>query len=66
MEAWLKGELRSFTEEKLSGPSLARHGLFDQETIRTILEHHYAGNENNESLIWCLLIFQTWFDEYMN
>src|SRR5437773_4111149 len=27
MEAWLQGELRGFREDKLSGPSLARHGL---------------------------------------
>ena len=65
-EVWVKGELRKFTEEKLSRTSLARHSIFDQNTIHTILEDHYTDKENNDVLIWCLLNFQVWFDEYMN
>jgi asparagine synthase (glutamine-hydrolysing) len=64
-EVWLKGELRAFTEEKLSAASLARHGMLDHKTIHTILQDHYTDKENNDVLIWCLLNFQVWFEEYM-
>jgi len=65
-ELWLKGELRAFTLEKLSEKNLSKHGLFDHQTITNILEDHYGDKESNDTLIWALLIFQTWFDQYMN
>jgi hypothetical protein len=40
--------------------------MFDQGTVRTILEDHYSRKEINDTLIWSLLIFQTWFDLYMD
>ncbi len=65
-ELWLKGELRDFTLEKLSEKQLSAHGLFDHQTITAILDDHYNGRENNDVLIWSLLIFQSWFERCMN
>lgn len=63
--SWLQRELKQFTLEKLSERNLKRHGLLDPETVRTILNEHYSGSENNDTLIWSLLVFQSWFDLYM-
>jgi len=65
-ELWLKGELREFTVEKLSEKQLSTHGLFDYQTVTAILDDHYSGRENNDVLIWSLLIFQSWFERCMS
>jgi len=63
---WLRGDMRNLTMDKLSRRQLERHGLFDPQTVSTILEEHYSGKETNDTLIWSLLIFQEWFDRYLS
>jgi asparagine synthase (glutamine-hydrolysing) len=66
MTRWLLTDLRKMTLNKLSNKNLERHGIFNHNTVNSILEDHYSGRETNDTLIWSFLIFQTWFDNYMN
>ena len=66
MTKWLQTDLKDLTLEKLSKKNLDRHGLFNQDTIKTILDEHYSRKEINDTLIWSLLMFQTWFDLYVD
>lgn len=66
LSSWLKADLREYTERALSEPVLRRQGIFNPETVKRVLEEHYAGRENNETLIWMLLVFQVWFDSYIS
>jgi asparagine synthase (glutamine-hydrolysing) len=66
MTTWLQTDLKALTLRKLSQENLSKHGLFNQATIQTILEDHFSRREINDTLIWSLLIFQTWFDLYLN
>lgn len=66
MTRWLQTDLKKMTLEKLSDKNLKKHGVFNHNTINNILNDHYNGRETNDTLIWSLLIFQTWFDMYMN
>jgi asparagine synthase (glutamine-hydrolysing) len=66
MTTWLQTDLKALTLRKLSAENLSKHGLFNQTTIQTILEDHFSRREINDTLIWSLLIFQTWFDLYLN
>lgn len=65
MTRWLQTDLKETTLNKLSKKNLEKHGIFNHDTINNILNDHYDGRETNDSLIWSLLIFQTWFDTYM-
>ncbi|MBI5643628.1 MAG: asparagine synthase (glutamine-hydrolyzing) [Deltaproteobacteria bacterium] len=65
LSSWLKKELKGFTEVTLSERNLKRHSIVRPKTVRSILDDHYSGRENNETLIWTLLVFQVWFDTYM-
>lgn len=62
---WLKEDLRPFTQEVLSPKRLDRHGLFERSTVARILADHFDGRETNDTLIWALIIFQTWYDLYV-
>lgn len=66
MAKWLQNELKAPTLEKLSNKNLKKHDLLNANTVQTILKEHYNGTETNDTLIWSLLIFQTWFDLYID
>ncbi|MGH8542286.1 MAG: asparagine synthase (glutamine-hydrolyzing) [Gammaproteobacteria bacterium] len=66
MTKWLQTDLKPVTLRRLSRDNLSKHGLFNQKTIDTILDDHFSRKEINDTLIWSLLIFQTWFDLYVN
>ncbi len=65
MAQWLKKDLKPFTLDTLSKRNLDRHGLFDHATVQRILSEHYSGTEIHDTLIWSLLIFQTWYKLYI-
>ncbi len=65
MTKWLRTDLKELTLKKLSKNSLKKHGLLNFKTVENILDDHFSGREINDTLIWSLLIFQTWFDLYM-
>ncbi|MFO7461911.1 MAG: asparagine synthase-related protein [Desulfatiglandales bacterium] len=65
MAQWLKSDLRAFTQGTLTEKKLGRHGLFHYPTVQRVLDEHYAGREIHDTLIWSLLIFQTWYETYM-
>src|SRR5260221_547398 len=44
----------------------ARQGIFDGNTVRRILEDHFEGRETNDTLIWALMVFQVWFNAYLD
>jgi asparagine synthase (glutamine-hydrolysing) len=65
MTRWLQTNLKELTLSKLSKKNLKRHGLLNENTVERILTDHYSGKEINDTLIWSLIIFQTWHDLYM-
>lgn len=65
MTRWLQTHLKEMTLNKLSDKNLKKHGLLNSNTIKNILNDHYSGKEINDTLIWSLLIFQTWFELYI-
>jgi asparagine synthase (glutamine-hydrolysing) len=66
MAQWLKNDLRAYTAEALAEKNLKKHGLLNHETIKNILNEHFSGREIHDTLIWSLLVFQKWFDLYMD
>jgi asparagine synthase (glutamine-hydrolysing) len=66
MARWLREDLRSYALEVLSPRHLSRHGLLQPETVGRVLADHFDGRESNDTLIWGLMVFQTWFDSYMD
>ena len=66
MTRWLQTNMKDFTLQSLSHSNLQKHGLFDGNTIAGLLADHYNGKEINDTTIWSLLIFQAWFDRYLN
>jgi len=66
MAQWLKSDLKAYTADALSEKNLKKHGLLNPETIKSILDEHFSGREIHDTLIWSLLVFQKWYDLYMD
>ena len=66
MARWLREDLREYALDVLSPRHLDRHGLFQSETVGRVLADHFEQRESNDTLIWGLIVFQTWFDMYMD
>jgi hypothetical protein len=66
MPRWLKNDLRGYTLDVLSPANLSRHGIFDGDTVARILADHFEGRETNDTLIWALIVFQRWFNMYLD
>jgi asparagine synthase (glutamine-hydrolysing) len=65
MAQWLKTDLKPYVLETLSEKNLKKHGYLNSKTVQTVLEEHLSGKEIHDTLIWSMVIFQTWFDLYI-
>jgi asparagine synthase (glutamine-hydrolysing) len=59
---WMKGTLRPWTEELLGERRLREEGFFDAAQIRCSIDRHMTGRGNESSRLWCVLMFQAWYD----
>jgi asparagine synthase (glutamine-hydrolysing) len=65
MAQWLKKDLKLYVLKMLSEKKLKTHGLLNHMLVKRILDEHFAGKEIHDTLIWSILIFQKWFDIYI-
>ncbi len=60
--SWMRGSLRPWVQETLAPGRLAGHGFFQPQTVRGLLDAHYAGAADHSAQIWNLLCFQVWYE----
>jgi asparagine synthase (glutamine-hydrolysing) len=60
ISSWLRGELRSFTDEVLSEEALTAGKVFDPRTVRRLLSEHRAGQRDHGQLLWTILSVELW------
>jgi asparagine synthase (glutamine-hydrolysing) len=63
---WLTNELRELVLQMLSAERINRQGFFNYSYIKHLLDQHFARQQDNRKLLWTLLIFQMWYDKYMD
>lgn len=51
--------------EILSERNLDKHGLINKAVVRCVLEEHFSNREIHDTLIWALVVFQKWYELYM-
>jgi asparagine synthase (glutamine-hydrolysing) len=61
MDAWLRGPLRQWAEDLLSGSSLAACGHLQTAPIRAVWADHLAGRGDFGAQLWNVLMFQSWY-----
>jgi asparagine synthase (glutamine-hydrolysing) len=61
---WIRGPLRSWTESGLSRDRIDSEGIFNPVAVSKLLEDHQSGRRDNGNVLWALMMFQSWLDEY--
>jgi asparagine synthase (glutamine-hydrolysing) len=64
MAKWIQTDLKKYVLNTLSEESLKRHGIFNSQAIKRILDEHFSGKEIHDTLIWSIVVFQKWFETY--
>ncbi len=62
---WLRNELRETMEYYLSEERITRHGIFEYSYIERLKKEHLALKHNHRKLLWNLLVFEMWYDNFM-
>lgn len=60
ISSWIRRELRDFTMDTLCSEGALSHGLIDRKTVRSLVDAHMKGSEDNNRLIFPLLNFEIW------
>lgn len=63
---WLRGDLRALTEEVLLDGRCAARGVLREDTIRQILNDHWAGLVDRHELIWGLMMLELWWRQFLD
>lgn len=63
---WLRGELKEIAEQKLLHQQSGLVNYFNQGAIKDMWEAHSYGGKDFSSPLWSMLMFQMWWDEYMD
>ncbi|MBW3578438.1 MAG: asparagine synthase (glutamine-hydrolyzing) [Actinobacteria bacterium] len=61
--AWLRGPLRAWGEELLSG-RLVEDGIIEPEPVRARWREHLSGGRNWDYPLWTVLVFLAWQDRH--
>jgi asparagine synthase (glutamine-hydrolysing) len=61
---WLREDLRGLLEDYLSADRLNRQGFFEPKVVQALKREHFEGLHNHSSILWALLMFQLWTENY--
>jgi len=62
---WLTGELRDLALYLLSEVHITRQGFFNYAYIERLLDEHFSHRRDNRKYLWTLLMFQLWYNAYI-
>jgi asparagine synthase (glutamine-hydrolysing) len=62
--SWYRGTLRPWIESTLSEERVRARGVIRPEFVRSTLDAHFSGARDTTYLIWSLLNFHAWCEEF--
>ena len=63
--SWIRGDLREIVHDTLAPQRLHESGLWDAPFVARMIQEHEDRRRDWSRNIWCLLIFQLWYDTYV-
>lgn len=61
---WLRGPLRDWAEGLLDESRLRAEGYLRPEAVRKVWYEHLSGDHEHTFLLWSILMFQAWLEEW--
>lgn len=63
---WFAGPLKPLLEDLLSARRLKQQGLFQPDYVQTLIKEHQARYRDHRKLLWTLLAFQMWYENWLS
>jgi asparagine synthase (glutamine-hydrolysing) len=61
---WLKTDLKFLIDDYLSKEKLKEQGIFDSEIIDDLIQKHLSNKTDTSWMLWNLIVFQNWYQNY--
>ena len=65
IHTWLRTSLKKELLEKLSKRRLEKQGIFNYQSISQLINEHLSSQTDHRMILWSLLIFQYWYENYL-
>lgn len=62
---WLANELRPFVDNYINEERITKQGLFNWQYVSKLKTNFYSGKKELDVKIWYLLMFQMWYEKWM-
>jgi len=63
--AWLRKELKFLIDEYLHKDRVERQSIFDPRIIRDMVSNHMSGRQDTSWQLWNLIVFEHWYEKYI-
>lgn len=63
---WMNNELRDYVESYVNQKNIEEQGIFNWSYVEKIKTDFFNGKKEYDVKMWYLLMFQTWYDRWMN
>ncbi len=63
---WLKKDLKFLLPQYLSEDRIQDQGIFDYGIVENLIQKHITGRTDTSWMLWNLIVFQYWHDEYLS
>jgi asparagine synthase (glutamine-hydrolysing) len=64
--SWLEHELKPFVDQYFDPAFIQKQDIFNNEEVQQIRKAFYNGKKERAEKIWFLLMFQMWYDKWIN
>ena len=65
LTAWLRNELKDYTQEILSESEIKKYDLINYSFVEKLIAEHLGRKRDNRKILWNLIIFQNWCKKYL-
>ena len=63
---WFRGKFSSVLDEYVLSEQSRKRGYFDHGYVKTMIERHQAGVEDNAQRLWALVNFEIWSRRFLD
>jgi asparagine synthase (glutamine-hydrolysing) len=65
VDAWLRGVMRSQVEERLLSEGSGCRTYFRPDAVRRLLDEHASGRHDHKRILFSLLTFEIWHEQFI-
>lgn len=63
---WMQNDLKDYVETYINEKKITEQGIFNWQYVKKMKNDFYNGKKEYDVKLWYLLMFQTWYDRWMN